>query len=322
MISMNFGLSPAQWLASLVLLILLLGVGSQDPDRLTAAAQPKPVVLPLRSFSGLRSTTAEATPIASLSATSVYVLTQENGEIVFEHNSNTDYAPASTTKLMTALVARQIFPLNQVLTVPAVNFPDDRQPLTVGATYTVKELLAALLVSSNNTAAYTLASAHPQGYSGFVDEMNNTAKVMGLTNSYFTNPAGFDDPSHRSTARDLGQLFRAAMTDPLLAELLSRTEWILTRADGSPVGALKNTHQLLGTDERARAGKTGTTNEAKQVLITLLETDGHPYILVVLGSTDRYAETRRLADWVDRRYTWQQVSPVLLLKQNGTLTKP
>lgn len=316
---MKFGLSPAQWLACLVIFVAILAVGSQEPTRLSAAVQPKPVTLPLLAVSGLRSVTVEPTPAASMSATSIYVLTQENGEILFEHNSNTDYAPASTTKLMTALVARQRFPLDQVLTVPPVPFSDERQPLSVGQAYTVDELLKALLVSSNNTAAYTLATAHPAGYDGFVREMNQLASELGLTNTNFTNPAGFDDPSHRSTARDLGQLFRAALKDTLLAQLLQSTTQPLSTADGGMVATLSNTHQLLGSDLRAKAGKTGTTNEAKQVLITLLETENHPYILVVLGSDDRYSETRRLADWVDERYTWQQLVPANLLTDNNAM---
>ena len=312
---MHVGLRPAQWLASLGILLLLLLIGSQDPVRLYAGAQPKPVTVPLLEVGGLRSVDGAVSSPDAFSATSVYILSQENGEVLFEQNSNTDYAPASTTKLLTALVARQNFALDQILTVPAVSFADPRQPLVSGQSYTVETLLTALLVSSNNTAAYTLASAHPAGYDGFITDMNDTARLLDLTNSYFTNPAGFDDPSHRSTARDLGQLFRATLRDPFLANLLASKRAELDRIDGSPVAELTNTHQLLGIDTRAKAGKTGTTDEAKQVLITLMETNAHPYILVLLGSSDRYIETIRLADWVDQRYTWQIITPQNILEQ-------
>lgn len=312
---MIFGLTLPQWLACLVIVGVMLLVGAQEPERLFSASMPLPVSVPLESIEGLRATGDAVSQLPPVSATSVYLLTQENGEIVFEHNSNTDYAPASTTKLMTALVAREKYPLNKVVTIPAVTFVDDRQPLVPGAQYTVAELLAALLISSNNTAAYALAEAHEGGLPGFVAAMNDTTKRLNLTNSNFTNPAGFDDPNNRSTARDLGQLFRASLRDPILAPLLGSKQYMLHNVDGSPVATLTNTHQLLSTDQRATAGKTGTTDEAKQVLITLLETRSHPYILVVLGSTDRYTETRRLADWVDALYTWEVVQPQNVLQE-------
>lgn len=318
---MHLGLSPAQWLASLAIFCTLLAVGSQDPEQLYAWSKPAPISLPLLPVSGLRSAQAEEAPLTDLTATSVYVLTQENGEVVFEYNSNTDYAPASTTKLMTALVVRQLYPLEQVVLIPTVSFADAHQSLAAGQSYTVNELLAALLVSSDNTAAYALASAHPQGFAGFIQEMNKTARVLDLTNTHFTNPAGFDDPNHRSTARDLGQLFRAALRDPELAALLSTSQRPLRRANGTIVFTLHNTHQLLSSDLRVQAGKTGTTNEAKQVLITLLKTATHPYIVVLLGSDDRYTETSRLADWVDQRYTWQTIEPAMILGQRQLSTR-
>lgn len=322
MVAMNSSLSLAQWLASIVIIMVVLTVGAQDPARLYAEALPEPVTVPLVPVSGLKLVTDLAAPIADLSATSVYLLTQENGEIVFEHNSNTDYAPASTTKLMTAMVVRQKYPLDLVLTIPQLAIEDSRQPLIVGQSFTVAELLSALLISSNNTAAYALASAHPDGFDGFISEMNQTANKLGLTNTNFTNPAGFDDPSHRSTARDLGQLFRAALRDPVLAAILATVNHPLQLSDGTVVATLQNTHQLLMSDTRVKAGKTGTTDEAKQVLITLLETKQHPYILVLLGSNDRYRETSRLADWVDERYTWQIMTPATILNRSLVTVRP
>ncbi len=319
---MKFALSPAQWLASICICFLALVAGSQDPSRLYAESQPKPVAIPLVPVGGLRPVSSDSSSAAQVKATSVYILAQENGEVLFEHNSNTDYAPASTTKLMTALVVRQQYQLDTVIAIPSVSFVDARQPLVAGQKYTVRELLATLLISSNNTAAYALAQAHPEGYEGFMRDMNRTARVVGLTNSYFTNPAGFDAPDHRSTARDLGLLFRAALQDPVLREDLATVSHVLRNSDGNAVATFSNTHQLLKLDSRAKAGKTGTTDEARQVLITLLETKGHPYILVLLGSTDRYNETRRLADWVDERYTWQTVNPDFLLQDKQITIQP
>jgi len=314
MVFMRIGLSPAQWLATLVIVVTLLLVGIQDPERLTISAQPPPVSVSLLPISGLRREGNERIPLTDLSATSVYAISQENGEVLFEHNKNTDYAPASTTKLMTALVSRSIYPLDQVLTVPTVGFDDAKQPLQAGGQYTVAQLLSALLINSNNTAAYTLAAGHSQGFDGFVAAMNALSGTLGLTNTYFTNPAGFDDPSHRSTARDLGLLFRAALLDPILSAILGTKQAQLLNSDGITVSTMTNTHQLIGSDPRVLAGKTGTTDEAKQVLITSLTTSGHPYVLVILGSSDRYGETRRLADWVDQRYTWQITTPTSLLE--------
>lgn len=316
---MRLGISPAQWLVSLGITIVLLGSGGQDPQVIYAHALPHLVVLPLQPISGLRKTSTDQAPIADLSATSVYVLTQENGEVLFEHNSNTAYAPASTTKLMTALVARQAFEPERQIMIPNVPFEDTRQPLQAGEMYQMSELLAALLISSNNTAAYAFAESYPGGYDAFVAKMNETAVLLQLANTHFTNPAGFDDPQHRSTARDLGQLFRVAFKDPLIAALLGETQRPLVAANGLTITQLYNTHQLLYSDQRALAGKTGTTDEAKQVLITLMQSGTHPYVLVVLGSEDRYTETTRLANWVDERYTWQTILPSSLLMEQRKL---
>jgi D-alanyl-D-alanine carboxypeptidase len=163
-----------------------------------------------------------------------------------------------------------------------------------------------------------LASAADGGYEDFVSQMNQLAASIGLDSSAFQNPAGFDHPDHYSSARDLAVLFRASLRDPFIAELLASSMITTGASEATAAGRMvpltfDTTHALLGSDPRVLAGKTGTTDEAKQVLITLLQVNQHPYIIVLLGSSDRYQETLRLADWVEQRYTWQIVEPQQLL---------
>lgn len=317
-------LSAAQWLSIGAALVLMASGGSVRSGFWYERAQPLPIDLPLMPVvmaqRGVDDGDAAAALFSSITAPAFYALSLENGQVLLERNADLTIAPASTTKLLTALVARENYSLSEEVTVPAVPFADPRQPLLTGRSYPVATLLAALLVSSNNTAAYALASHYSNGYTAYISEMNTLARQLGLQSTSFTNPAGFDDSSHLSTARDLAVLFRAAMRDQELFKLLSAPQHISPAPSDAAASASSgirfvNTNALLATDQRVLAGKTGTTDEARQVLITLVETRGHRYVLVVLGSEDRYSDTRRLADWVDQQYTWQVIDPELFVNK-------
>lgn len=283
---------------------LLLASGLTSREILAESVAPEKVTLELPQLSAAPQVASQsAQPV--LSAEAAVAVDINSGKALFEKNPETPLPPASSLKLLTALTARQLYNPAEVASVSAYGISDNRQPLHSGHLISVEELLAALLIESNNTAAYALANHDPLGYKHFIEVMNQTASDLNLTQTRAYNPAGFDDSLSRSSARDLAALLRFAMMDPILLGLVSSGSRPLTLADGRNFGTLLNTNQLLSSDPRFFAGKTGTTDEAGQVLVSVAHLDGeNPVVLVLMGSNDRYGEMRLLADWLEGRYTW------------------
>lgn len=240
-----------------------------------------------------------------LTASGAAVIDLNSGAILFEKNPRQLLYPASTTKLMTALVARELFELDQVATIAAV-------PKVAGASIgflngeqvTIESLLKAALIQSGNEAAMLLSEQHPNGPEAFVAHMNVKAKQLHLSDTQFSNVMGFDGPQHYSTARDLALLSRAFMQDSFLRETVGTKTTTISDTRGWYRHQIWNTHQLLNPEAGVVGIKTGTTDGALEVLITQLEKNDIGILVVVLGSQDRYADTRNLLEWVAREYKW------------------
>lgn len=246
--------------------------------------------------------------LATVSARSIAVIDVESASILLQRHAHEPISPASTTKLMTALVARENYDLDQIMTVSSgsasvghvIGFP-------VGSQFTVKELLKALLISSGNDAANILAQHHPQGYIQFVTEMNQQAQALNLTQTSFTNPAGLDAFDHQTTAFELSLLAREFMKDDFFSTIVDEEESIITDVSGRIVFNLYNTNQLIGRSDVVGI-KTGTTDLAGEALITQVERDGKAIIIVLLGSQNRYVDTEQIMEWVFRQYRWENFS--------------
>lgn len=243
--------------------------------------------------------------INKLTSKSVYIEDIDTATKIFEKNGERVLLPASTTKIMTALVARQEYSLEDVLTVPNVSEIDGFSVgLFKGEKMRVDQLLKATLIPSSNDAAYTLAINHPEGIEGFVKLMNQKAKDFNLKSTYFENPAGFDNDSQRSSARDLAIISKEFMKDDFLRSVVGVKEDIITDENGIYKHYLYTTHELLGVDESVVGIKTGTTEGAHQVLITQFNREGRNILIIVMGSDDRYEETSQLIDWVFDEFIW------------------
>lgn len=300
---MRVQLRLGQWVSLLGLVTVVLLCGLTTPEKLIQSVEPTPVLLALPELpASPRVASDSAEP--SLTAEAVLAMDLNSGAVLFEKNPDAALPPASSLKLLTALTARELFNPSEVASISAYGILDSRQPLHSGLWVTIKELLAALVIESNNTAAYALANHDPAGYTHFIETMNGVATRLGLHETRAYNPAGFDDSLSRSSARDLSLLIRFAMQDELLRGMLSAPTRPMQLADGRSLATLYNTNILLRTDPRFYAGKTGTTDEAGQVLVALAYLNQHPVVLVVMGSSDRYGEMRLLADWIEGRYTW------------------
>jgi len=243
--------------------------------------------------------------INSLTSKSVYIEDIDTATQLFEKNGERVLLPASTTKIMTALVARQEYKLDDVFTIPDI-FQIDGYSIGLfkGEKMRVDQLLKAALIQSSNDAAYTLALNHPNGLDGFVKLMNQKVADFNLKSTYFENPAGFDNDSQRSSAHDLAIISKEFMKDDFLREVVGAKEDIISDESGVYKHYLYSTNELLGVDESVVGIKTGTTEGAHQVLITQFNREDRNILIIVMGSDDRYEETSQLIDWVFDEFIW------------------
>jgi serine-type D-Ala-D-Ala carboxypeptidase (penicillin-binding protein 5/6) len=243
-------------------------------------------------------------PADTISAYSVYVVDAESGVPLYAKNESEALPPASTTKLMTALVALNLYSLEDVITVKPSSASGQLMNLVVGERMTVENLLYGMLIYSGNDAAEQIAMAHPQGYQAFITAMNAKAHELHLEHSVFTNSAGYDDPIHKMSAKDLVRLSRVAIEDPLIAKIVAIPQITISDADHTIYHSLKSTNTLLGKIPGVSGIKTGFTQEAGENLVTLVERNGRRIIFVVLRSKDRFADTTVLIDWAFANHQW------------------
>lgn len=246
-------------------------------------------------------------PLSQVSATAYYVWDVESKTVLAEKNSEERLPPASTVKLLTAMVALDLYEADQKFTIASEDIWENQLGLQVGESYSRDDLLAALLISSSNEAAYSLARQHPEGISGFVQAMSEKAQAIGLTSTKLQNPAGFDHPDQFSTALDLSRLAQVALTYPDIARLVATPIIDITPQPNQRLISLRSTNALLTQDPTAHGIKTGTTPLAKEVLISQFDRNGHQIEVVVLGSQQRYVDTQLLLDWVLREYVWVEL---------------
>lgn len=243
-----------------------------------------------------------------ISARAVYIFDSESGTVLFEKGSSIKLPPASITKLLTAIVALENYPLNKILSVRDLVTEGKTMGLFYGERISVENLLYGALVHSANDAAYVLAQNFPGGVEAFVAQMNNKAKEIGLLNSRFANPVGFDDSNQYITARDLAVLSQYVLGNPVLAHMVGTKS--ITVADDSfrYFHYLKNVNELLGEIPGVGGVKTGFTAAAGENLASLVKKENRSVIVVVLKSKDRFGETRSLVDWVFREFRWEETT--------------
>lgn len=273
-----------------------------EKQRITLQRLPELPVSRLQANSGLAK---QQWP--NLSAQSAYAVDLSSMTVLYEKNAEEMFYPASTSKMMTALVARDVFDLDQTLTVSS-----DAAALAQGTEWTMKTqdkitvstLLPALLVSSHNAAAYVLAENDPAGETDFIERMNQKAQSWSLMQTHFVNPAGFDEEGQQSSARDLALLAKELLKDEYLRQLVAQPQLLMTLPTGKPI-LLQNTNELFASLQGVQGVKTGTTELAKEVLVSLVEKNGHHILIALMASEDRYTDTKNLLAWIFNSYQWQ-----------------
>jgi serine-type D-Ala-D-Ala carboxypeptidase (penicillin-binding protein 5/6) len=198
--------------------------------------------------------------------------------------------PASLTKVMTALLVLEDYRPAQIVTVSnaAARATGSRIRLRTGDKLSVGALLAATLIASANDACTALAEFNAGSVDAFVAKMNARAQTLGLGNTHFSNPCGFDAAEHYSSANDLARIARAALAYPEFAALVAKPEAEIFTADGKRRFQFKNKNALIGNYAPAIGVKSGYTNDAGKCLIALARKNGVQVMLVMLHAKSRW----------------------------------
>jgi len=243
-------------------------------------------------------------PLPRITASAVFIIDLSSQSTLFAKQPNTRLRPASLTKIMTALVALDYYNPSSLLSVNSGSLSRGaKAELVKGDLITAKDALYALLVPSGNDAAVTLAENYPGGYQKFVAQMNAKAVSAGLANTHFANVSGVDSPLHYTSAFDIAMLAKLALDRPLLKSIFA-TRKITLKSDKGHIYPLVSTNLLL--EKPGVLGvKTGWTPEAGECLVTFVERNGHPILISLLGSKNRFDETEKLINWVYSNFSWE-----------------
>jgi D-alanyl-D-alanine carboxypeptidase len=252
-------------------------------------------------------------PQPEISARSAVLMNSTTAEIVFAKEPYLRLPPASTTKVLTALVALERLDPNARLWVSpqAASVSPSRIGLRAGEAATTEDLLYGLMLKSGNDAAETLAEAAGGSVFGFSRMMNARAWQIGARNSHFMNPHGLPNEDHYSTAYDMALIFRQAMNNPVFADIVRTRSAALRIESGNGLYGdwrmvpVHNTNRLLASYEGARGGKTGFTVKARRCFVGEVDRGGVRLIVAILNSPNSstlWQDARTLLDYGFARY--------------------
>lgn len=214
------------------------------------------------------------------------VMDSKNGQLLYEKNPHQRLYPASTTKILTAIVALENAKLDDLVTIPkdACSVEGSAIGLREGERITLEDLLYAMLLNSGNDTAVAIAYHIGGSVEGFVEMMNKKAAELGAVESQFKNPNGLPLPDHYSTAYDMALIARYAMQNPEFRRIVSTKVKTITREITDAQVFLDNSNKLLWRYDGAIGIKTGYTVDARQCLISAAARDNRELIAVVLKS--------------------------------------
>ncbi len=246
---------------------------------------------------------AETAP-PSVSAKSAVLIEAQSGCVVFGRNETLRLPMASTTKIMTALVALELASPDTVISVDAraVGVEGSSIYLTEGETLTLEQLLYALLLESANDAAVAIAIGLSGSVESFAKCMNDKATALGLTSTHFENPHGLDGEEHYTTAYELALIAQAMLTNDLLRTIVSTRKTTIPHAGTDGVRLLVNHNKLLRLYDGCIGVKTGFTKKSGRCLVSAAERDGVTLIAVTLDAPDDWNDHSALFDYGFTRF--------------------
>ncbi len=225
-----------------------------------------------------------ASPI-SITASSAFMMDGTHGNVLFSKRENLKRQGASTVKVLTALVVVENLSVDKIITVPkgVEAIEPSKIYLKAGEKFSVLSLLKALLLSSANDAAYTLAIATAGSQAKFADMMNARAKRLGARGSRFTCPHGLPDDRQYTTSKDLTLIMREAERNRLLVSIMHRKTDVIYSSGGRKV-ILRNHNKLLWRDPRDIIGKTGWTRKARHCFVGRVAYGKKTLLFAIMGS--------------------------------------
>ena len=319
--SETFSSEEAQW----------YGWGEWGKSLISALWLANPNFLPIRDW-GIDD--PETKTKAAIVVNAIEPFNLDGNKILYQNNIDQILPIASLTKLMTALIVLENMQPEEIVTVSekAIAAYGDQGSLAVDEKITAQNLLYALLMESSNDAAMALAehydknlrsylsttSLHSKDVESqdttlidelsFVDLMNKKAEELGLNNTHFIDPSGYE-MFNVSTAREIVQMVKYSFHQPLIWQILKTPTINLSSADRKINHYWVNTDELLNRLPNIIGGKTGYTEEAQGCLILVIEYPSEAeikerLITVVLGAQERFLETEKLIEWVEKAYKW------------------
>jgi D-alanyl-D-alanine carboxypeptidase (penicillin-binding protein 5/6) len=249
---------------------------------------------------------ATAMSVSAVHATNITIagraavlMETRTGKILWERNKDLSLAPASTTKILTALVVLERSKTSDVVTVPieATVATGGTAHLRAGERLSVEQLLYGMLLRSANDATIALANHASGSVARFIDLMNEKARSLGALRSSFRNPTGLTQKGHVTTAHDLASLARALMAHPELRKIVAARTYPWKSANWR--GEIQNSNALLETYEGAIGIKTGQTREAGFCLVAAAARGSESFIAVVLKSSEKsgWQDARNVLDY-------------------------
>lgn len=234
----------------------------------------------------------------SINALAAVVMEASSGRVLYSKNATVRRSIASTTKIMTAIVALENGSLEDEVTISkrASGIGGSALGLQTGQKFTLKELLYAMLMNSANDAAIAVAEHIGGTVEGFAEMMNKKAESLGAADSRFVTPHGLDAVDQYSTAYDLAIITRYALKNQMFAEIVSATNFYI------PGHGLYNTNELLGAYPGVDGVKTGFTGKAGRCLVTTAQRNGMRVVTVVMGSPTRTARANASIALLDYAY--------------------
>ncbi len=268
------------------------------------AATPNPTAL--SSLSNLSLPIRTATNSVSLAAnTSAVVLDRASATPLYAKDSDKQRPIASITKLVTAIVILSRHKTDEQVVIPTL--PSYTNGAVVagvlrGETYRLGDLVRLMLVSSANDIADALAIYSAGSLTKFAAQMNLKIAAWDISGTRFTNANGLQDEGNYATATALGHIAQLALTNPTIREAVGHHTASAVAASGRVISG-ETTNELLASG-RFYGIKTGYTLAAGQCFVGITRANGHEVITVVLGSPDRFGETTKLVNWIERNYQW------------------
>ncbi len=243
-----------------------------------------------------------------VSAQACIVIEQTSGRVLYQKNSQAELPMASTTKIMTALVALEEGNPNDTIKVSssAASVEGSSMYLEAGETMTLKELLYGLMLSSGNDAAVAIAE-YFGGIDAFVTMMNQKAKELGATHTQFANPNGLPNENHYSTAEDMARITAHALNNPAFSEIVATKTYRIEGEGKSYPRVLSNHNKLLRMYEGCIGVKTGFTKAAGRCLVSAAKRNEMTLICVTLNAPDDWNDHQTLYNHCFETYQMRQI---------------